>query len=95
MSKYRLNLEEIELIEDWAMHVPVIKSLIETGLLVKFTESEWPQLGDEYCYIDPHGYVFYVKYENSQSDQWRKVIGNIFKTKAKAEHYKQDKLNGV
>lgn len=48
-------------------------------------EQEFPQVGDEYWFIDDRGMVFDSEFKNKKSDKDSLEIGNFFQTKEQAE----------
>lgn len=48
-------------------------------------EQEFPQDGDEYCYIDDEGYILNEKWDGLDFEEYRLAVGNVFKTKDQAE----------
>ena len=52
---------------------------------LKVDEQEFPQDGDEYCYIDDEGYISNEKWDGLDFEKYRLAVGNIFKTKKQAE----------
>lgn len=48
-------------------------------------EQEFPQVGDEYWYLDNDGVVMEMEWRGIEYDQGRLSIDNVFKTKEQAE----------
>jgi len=48
-------------------------------------EREFPQLGDEYWYIDNDGVVMEMEWRGIEYDQGRLSIDNVYRTKEQAE----------
>jgi hypothetical protein len=80
MNKITINGIELELTDEQA-----------AGLVEQYqkTQDDWPQAGDEYWCVDMVGDIRTTQYhEIYASDIWRKSIGNCFRTKEEAEHYR-------
>jgi hypothetical protein len=80
MNKITINGIELELTDEQA-----------AGLVERYQKKseDWPQTGDEYWCVDMVGDVQTTQYhEIYYSDIWRKLIGNCFRTKEEAEHYR-------
>ena len=48
-------------------------------------EQEFPQDGDEYCYVDSYGDVLHDEWDGFASEEGMLKIGNVFQTKEEAE----------
>ena len=48
-------------------------------------EQEFPQDGDEYCYVDSDGDVLHDEWDGFASEEGMLKIGNVFQTKEEAE----------
>ena len=75
-----MNIQErIEALEtEFAEKIKALKAEAQQG-------DEFPQLGDEYWYIDNDGEVMEMEWRGIEYDQGRLSIGNVFKTKEQAE----------
>lgn len=69
MTKYTVELTE--------------EQMRKLGLPVE--DKTWPQLGDDYYYINECGLVYFELWEDLISERQAKTQGNIFRTKEEAE----------
>lgn len=60
-----------------------LKELKET----KIEDDEFPRLGEQYWFVDTHGYVAYAHWDDSTTSNYRKDFLRIFKTEKECERY--------
>ncbi len=57
-------------------------------------KKDWPEkYNDNYWSVGSDGGIGETYYDGDRVDEWRKAIGNMFKTKAEAEAYKAKMLS--
>lgn len=54
---------------------------------VEIVDDEFPRLGEQYWFVDTHGYVAYAHWGDSTIDNYRKDFLRIFKTEKECERY--------
>lgn len=54
---------------------------------VEIEDDEFPRLGEQYWFVDTHGYVAYAHWGDSTIDNYRKDFLRIFKTEKECERY--------
>lgn len=91
MTKYKLNLEPIEV--DVKTN-SLTYTLVNLGILIPVTEPEWPQLGNDYFYVSTQtAHILRYAFADDKGDKFNKATGNMFRTHKEAEAYRDSLLN--
>jgi hypothetical protein len=79
MNKITINGIELELTDKQ------VAGLVEQH---QAKQGDFPQHGELYHFVDSSGGISCIHFSGDIFDKWRKSIGNCFRTREEAEHYR-------